>query len=165
MGVEVTRHTVDGTEYPIKVDSHGRFLTIVDGSEVSADTLDGLKQKLTRMMRKASVRISLPAIYEIRSSSYSTNATGQLEDVTITGLHQRNKSILLRRANGKADTADGHYSTGLFKPEMDKAKYKALLKAKTDADAAFEKYVEQYKFSRHTIETHVNKAEKEAGIE
>ena len=163
--MEITRHKVDGKEYSISVDSNGRFCAVVDGHGVYADSLEGLKQKLTRMLRKAGVRINLPAVYELQTSTYGHDETGKFEAVTITGIHQRNRTILIKRANGKADAVDAHYNMALYQPKMDQKKYQALLKARDVARDAFDKYVQEFRFTKKAIEDLVNKAETDAGIE
>jgi hypothetical protein len=167
MKVETFKH--DGKSYELTLVGDGghagEFAVVIDGDAYYSETLKGLKDKIGRMMRKASVRVSLPAVRTRNSSRWKPDEKGETEAVTITGIHQRNRSILLRvNATGKAATADG-YEGELLKPSVNVKEYKRLVLARAEANKAYDAFVETWSYDKKDIEAEIGKAERAAGIE
>lgn len=169
--MKVDTYTYDGKKYEINFSpTTGQFSTEVgEDNLVTAASLDDLKKKIARSRRKAGVRIALPATRVIGAGRWNSQSDEQtqLQDVTVTGLHQRNRSILIRIDQSKqADTVDdyrGHLLRRLTGPE--KATYLRLAKASRESRVAFEKFVDDHKFGKQQIEREVAQAEKAAGIQ
>ena len=156
---------VDGKKFVIEITDDGEFRTLIDGDPLRADTYEKLKQKIMRSQRRAKVRIALPATIALSSSHFSSDAE-QLVDVEITGIHQRNRTVLYRRLDtDKAGTVE--YSDTLLK-RLDgagKATYQALLRAKLGATKTFDTHKRAQTLDVEKVKQQVREAEKAAGIE
>lgn len=163
--IEHSTYEVDGKTFKINVTAAGAFHTIVDGDNVEAETLDKLKGKISRSQRRAKARIAIPATIALASSRYN-HEDEKLIDVQITGIHQRNRNFLYRRADdGKA--GDVGYSDTVLKPldAAGKAKYLQLLKDQIDAQTTFRKHKESLTINVESVKQQVRDAEKAQGIE
>jgi len=167
--MKLTEFKHDGKKYEIAVSDSGSFSTVIDDESVIAITLDKLKEKITRMTRRAAVRLALPATYVQGPSRYIDAGVVTLHDVTITGIHQQNKDILAQRLEGKHEKLRiSNYNNGEILQRLtpaQAAEYLALRKARHDTRKAFETFEKQYTYTTKAIELAVAKAEQAAGIE
>lgn len=159
---------VDGKKFTIDVMNEGEFHTTINGEGVKADTYEKLKQKIVRSQRREKVRVSLPAtlLESPRHSFHDEDKGSKLVDVTITGVHRRNRTVLYRRDDTK-QAGDTSYSDKLLKrlnPEQ-KTRLLDLLKAKVDSAAAYEGYINKFAYTDKVIRAEVDAVEKAAGLE
>lgn len=163
--IEHSTFEVDGKKFTISVTDKGTFHTIVDHDSMEAETLEKLRGKISRSQRRKTVRISIPATIALSSSRYN-HEDEKLVDVHITGIHQRNRSILYRRLDdGKA--GDTSYNDTILKllDDAGKAKYLKLLKDQIDAQTTFRKHKEHLTLNVERVKKQVRDAEKAQGIE
>lgn len=171
--MKVDTHKVDGQSYDIDFSpATGRFTTEIDGDSIYADSLALLKKKMVATKRKAAVRIALLATMPFGKATSRWNSRGdevtELLDVIVTGIHQRNRTVLLKRANdNKAlDPIEGREGELFVRLDATaKAELLRLAKASREARAAFQEFVATYSYSKQKIETEVSKAESKAGID
>ncbi len=160
---------VDKKKFTIEITDSGQFRSVVDGDSIGADTLDKLKAKIVRSQRLEKVRVALPATLAGRPRRHWTAEDGPqaLIDIVITGIHQRNKSVLYRKVGGKEEAGTIDYNDVLLKrlTEDQKAEYLRLQKAKRDTEKSFEGYQNKFKYADHEIKQAVAKEQTAAGIE
>jgi hypothetical protein len=162
MKYEVFEH--DGRKHQIDV-VQGKFTTVIDGESITADTYDKLKQKITRLGRRKTIKLALPATLARANRRYDNDGF-KLIDVNITGIHLRNRNVLYRTvSDGKA--GDVEYSDKLMVrlDAKQHAHFKGLYTAKQAAIAAYEKFIETHEYSTHEVAKQVAAAEQAAGLE
>jgi hypothetical protein len=84
---------IKGTRMAADLDTAtGLFWMYVDGQKVEDESVAGLRKKAERVLRQAAVKIEVP---------FSTLDGGALRHGTATGLHARNRTVLVRWDDGE----------------------------------------------------------------
>lgn len=164
--MRVTVFEKDGVKYPIDVsESTGKFSCVIDTEKIEAETLEKLKEKINRTQRRKTVKLALPATVA-KKSHWDSADPDSFVDVVITGIHQRNRTVLFRRVSDKKADSIGYHDT-LFKrlkPE-EHAEYQKLRTAKLAATTAVEKFEKKHTYDIEQVKKEVRAAEQAAGIE
>lgn len=95
---------VCGQDYPVEVQSDGKFYARINGQLLSADTFAELKQKANR----AKVKISIP---------FSQERSDSVRHGTVTGTHAATGALLVRWDDGTTEQFS-RYASGLDRSPM-----------------------------------------------
>jgi hypothetical protein len=174
---------IDGQTFEVRVTDDGAFRANLQGGEVGADTYNELREKLTRLSRKAKVRLDLPITLlgvtqkpdPSKTTRHSWEKTQVLReaadtvDATVTGLHAQNQDVMLVLADSTKYRHSGHsYSRdGLIARRLtadERATYVRLATAAAEATAAAAAFVDSVAVgnARDWIEDQVAAAQKAA---
>lgn len=130
--------SVKGTDYEVSIDEHsGKFGTRAGEAYVSADTLAGLKKKLSSM----TVKVAIP--YTRFAEAPYNNRPPEIADGEFTGVHANGRNVLAREGT-RALQFYGGSADGLLTrlSEAERAELLRLDVAKRDANAALREYVD-----------------------
>lgn len=163
--MKVTVFEKDGVKYPIEVNDGGVFWVMIDQEKITAETLEKLKERISRTQRRKTIKLALPATVA-KKSRWNSDDPDSFVDVVITGIHRRNRVILFRRVSDKKADSIGYHDT-LFKrlTPAEHAEYQKLRTAKLAAVAAVDKFERQHAYDIEQVKKEVRAAEKAAGIE
>lgn len=145
MATKVKDVTVDGVTTPVFVTDAGEFTTYEGGAPrfgeaplLKAPTLKALTDKLKTQVRQRRLAIPVTRIEE----GWSGRRERELEVVrcTLTGIHEGNRNLLYKRADGTSDQA--RYSGEFYRPltPEETAEAKRLYAAIYDARQVWEEW-------------------------
>jgi hypothetical protein len=156
--MEIGKETIDGRTVKFEVDARtGKFASVIDGDEYSADTLEGLKAKLRTAFRKAKVRISVPATAldaELIEDQFGHRRSrreqfGKLRHFVITGIHGRTNRALIRWEDTGETEQLSHYASDIVRrlTKAEEVQYAKLAMDLKRAQDAREEFVEARRLS------------------
>lgn len=133
---------VRGTRYPVEVDAIGIFTVTIDGTEVRADSLAGLREKAMRRTGQADLGIAF--------TFYSEQAFhGEVWQGAVRRLHANGRDVLVTRegeggGNLTIQTYDAKYMLQRL-DEEESAELERLITAKREAEHALAGFREAHK--------------------
>jgi hypothetical protein len=141
-----------------KVHERGYFYAVVTGEQYppTNETLEGLRKTLMERTKRKVAKVAVPA------SLIGRNREGwTVEAVTVTGIHSTRSDILIRRANGKADSLGGYNTAdSLMQPlsKEDETLIVTLLTQKTQIDKQIREFNTAHTLPRRRIEQAIEAA-------
>lgn len=156
---------IGGQDYSVEVDERGVFsVDAGPAGNITAKSMDELREKMNISTRKASARVSIKAM-RIDDQGGTAIAISSIE---FTGIHGRTGHLLYRDESGKAQTMEGYSRKmrEICRPMSAEERTEAarLLAAANAARTAAEDYLGPFAFEpniRAVVQTAINKA---AGI-
>jgi hypothetical protein len=121
---------VRGQAFQLTVNDGGTWFTEYQGSSVSARTRDELYQNLMKLTKQAAARVAVPF-----TQMEFLRGEPVIKHGTITGIHTRNRNLLVEWEDGRKSQLDVHYGKNFavrMSPE-DEARWIALVKASGEA--------------------------------
>lgn len=100
--MDLKKRKINGVTVEIRVDDDGQFQARVAGEWLTADTLKGLEAQLAKTLKRAKIKVAIPATmlgvqksthFAARGSRVSGNGT---RDILLVGIHSGNGNLLIR---------------------------------------------------------------------
>lgn len=125
---------------PVEVLNDGRFRAEIDGSKYLSDRFKDLEATIQHLARKR-VRVSVPATLFVCPRLETGPA--RLDDITVTGIHSGNGSILFTDASGNKRNLDDYKNPSDFLVRLtseQRGRLSRLLQAYRAAKEAYNAY-------------------------
>jgi hypothetical protein len=151
--------TIHNAPYEVGVTPEGTFHAQVEGIELSADTLEGLKNKICELLKRRAVRVAVRCtVFDGLTARHGT----------LTGFHAATGNLLLRwDDSGHTEQISGSSSAATLRAlnEAEAAEPERLHQARSQAIEAFERFVSEYRLNavvavREAVEQAVRLQEK-----
>jgi hypothetical protein len=133
--------TIHSAPYEVSVTPEGTFHAQVEGAELAADTLKGLKNKIRELLKRRAVRVAVRCtVFDGLTPRHGT----------LTGFHAGTGNLLMRWDDtGATEQISGYGSAPTLRAlnEAETAELERLNKVKSHAIEAFQRFVSEHRLN------------------